>query len=167
MRYLANLGYDGESPLSMAEASAALDEMLSSGDSSEAHRQILAERRERSVLFSDGQGAGGSRHLARTPNYLLAPLYMVADLAGATLWTFNGLAAGTFWMLSRIIGAVGWIVLRTVGSIVWILSRLGILAGRSATIAVQAGRDKVIPWIGARDWSDDGERLPHTDRFRR
>src|SRR5260221_6916984 len=46
LRYLKNLGYDGPPPLSKGEASAAIDEMLSSKDPGAAQRAIVDERRQ-------------------------------------------------------------------------------------------------------------------------
>ncbi len=47
---------------------------------------------------------------------------------------------------------MGWTVSSLAALLIWILSRVGKLAARSAAVTAQAGRDKVIPWIGAKHW---------------
>ena len=65
---------------------------------------------------------------------------------------FSNLAAAVSWPLSRFIALVGWTFSSLAALLIWILSRVGMLAARSAVVTAQAGREKVIPWIGAKDW---------------
>jgi hypothetical protein len=155
LRYLKNLGYVEPVPESMAEASAAIDEMLDSGDSAAAYREILAERQERQALFG-GKSSGDDQPFFLPDD---PPRYarqrrpsLIVTLVAAPFIAFAYSAAAIFWLLSRVIAGAGWITLRVAGLIVWILSRFGLLAGRSVVMAAQAGRDQVIPWIGAQDW---------------
>jgi len=53
LQYLKNLGYAGKSPQAQAEASAAIEEMLSSGSTAATWEAILEERRERAEFFGD------------------------------------------------------------------------------------------------------------------
>ncbi len=35
--------------------------------------------------------------------------------------------------------------------LIWVVSRIGMLAARSAAVTAKTRRERVIPWIGARD----------------
>src|SRR5690242_13364123 len=99
IRYLKNLGYIEPQPESMAEASAAIDEMLDSGDTERAWREILAERPERATLF-EGTGDSSPKRRRGTPIVAL-PFIIIGSVFAAF-----------FWLLSHLIGAVGWILHR-------------------------------------------------------
>jgi hypothetical protein len=126
-------------PESMAEASAAISEILESSDPARAYHEILEERRERALLF-DGDSKvrirGGQSYSA----------------IGCIFSLFAFLIAAVFWCISRLIAAIGWIFYGCARLLIWTLSRVGLLARRSVSFAANTGREKVIPWIGARDW---------------
>jgi hypothetical protein len=128
----------------MAEASAAIDEMLRSNDTAAAYREILVERRERESLFAGFESelvylAGRGRSVI--VQILTSPFVVIGNLA-----------AVLFWLLSRLIASMGWIFSTLAIAIVWVLSHIGLLAGKTVSATVQNGREKVIPWIGAQDW---------------
>jgi hypothetical protein len=109
LRYLKNLGYVHSPPDSMAEASAAIDEMLASGSSAAAHREILKERQEREGLFgpddSDDPADFVNSHPS-TSRRKNEPSFFVLILL-APVMLFAHFAAAVFWSISRIIAFVG------------------------------------------------------------
>lgn len=144
LRYLKNLGYIEPAPLSMAEASAAIAEMLLTADTAAAYRQILAERHERETLFDKFENHVGYRARHRSSK--------IVWLLAAPVVAIGNLAAALFWLTSRLIAFAGWTCSSLAAAFIWVLSSVGLLARRSAMMTAQVGREKVIPWIGAQDW---------------
>lgn len=150
LTYLQNLGYTEPVPLSLPEASVAIAAMLKTGDSAAAQQAILAERTAR-------QQAATAQEKARRQ----AEREGSAQPVGAALnegssdgldLVIGGLASAACWIVSRFIALMAWGFSSLAVLLIWLPSQTGLLAALKGAVVVDAGRQKVIPWIGAQDW---------------
>lgn len=149
LTYLTNLGYTELSPHSMAEGSIAIAEMLKSGDSAAVQKAILAERAARQAPATPAKHKPHAEPEEGVQSDEATSNEASADLPNLLIGV---LAAAVFWIVSRFIAVLAWVFSSLAILLIWAPSQTGLLAARSSAVKVETGRQKVIPWIGARDW---------------